>query len=180
MMTPPPAPAFSIVVAMDVNRGIGIENRLPWRIPEDMQFFKHITISDSVTDQQNAVIMGRLTYESLPNAFRPLPERHNIVLTRNLGYGVPTNVTTAGNLDAALAWAIRHRCPHVYVIGGAQIFNDAILHPQCKQLIITEIDGLFDCDTFFPEFETHFKRVSASNWQDSSGGSRFRHSVWIH
>lgn len=180
MMTPPAAPAFSIVVAMDSNRGIGIENRLPWRIPEDMQFFKHITISDSVNGQQNAVIMGRLTYESLPKAFRPLPERHNIVLTRNQAYEVPNSVATASNLDAALAWAIRHRCPHIFVIGGAQIFNDAVLHPQCKQVIVTEVDGLFDCDTFFPEFETLFKSVSVSNWQESSAGSRFRHHIWVH
>ncbi len=178
-MTPVTDHSFSIVVAMDGNRGIGIQNQLAWHLPEDMAFFKRITTDGSVNGQQNAVVMGRATFESIPDAFRPLPNRRNIVLTRNPAYQVPDAVVTAASLDSALAWAVQHRCPHIFIIGGAQAYNTALQYPACHKLFITEIDDLFDCDAFFPDFGTRFHRVSDSEWAVSKTGLRYRFTEWI-
>lgn len=173
-----PEQSFSVVVAVDGNRGIGIQNQLAWHLPEDMQYFKQLTTGESVTDQQNAVVMGRATYESIPERFRPLPQRRNIVLTRNSEFTVPNAVVTAASLDSALAWAVQHRCPHIFLIGGAMVYQAALQHSACHKLYITEIDELFECDAFFPEFGNRFHRQKETEWRTSQTGLRYRFTEW--
>jgi len=132
---------FHIIAAMDLNRGIGKNNDLAWRLKGDMKHFKETTTGSSV-------IMGRKTWESLPEAFRPLPNRENIVLTRNPDYSLPDGVVLAGSLDEALQLASED---YIYVIGGATLYAEAIQHKDCKGMSITLVNGEFDCDAFFPE-----------------------------
>ena len=125
---------LTIIVATDAQRGIGINNTLPWRLPEDMAHFKRITSG-------HPVIMGRKTFESIGRA---LPNRRNIVITRNRDWR-HDGVETVASLAAAVALA--GQAP-AFIIGGAQVYAEAI--GIADQLLITEIGKSFDCDAFFP------------------------------
>lgn len=172
---------FSMIVAMDKKRGIGKTNDLPWHLPGDMHYFKTTTASTKWEDnprEVKAVIMGRKTWESIPVNVRPLPRRINIVLTNNPSYDMREGVIVAHSLEEAFAalTALERKegfvLEEVFVIGGGKIFSDAITHPDCKKLYITEIDGVFNCDTFFPEFSKEvFKEISRSAKMEDSGVS---------
>ncbi|WDZ95009.1 dihydrofolate reductase [Herbaspirillum sp. WKF16] len=125
---------LTIVVATDQNNGIGINNTLPWRLPEDLAHFKRTTSG-------HAILMGRKTFESIG---RPLPNRRNIVITRNAGWQ-HEGVETAASLPAAAALAGDEPA---FIIGGAQVYAEAL--PLVNRLIVTRIEQAFDCDAFFP------------------------------
>jgi dihydrofolate reductase len=151
---------FSIVVAMDRARGIGQAGKLPWQLPGDMAYFKRIT-SEAPAAQRNAVVMGRKTYESLPEKFRPLPKRLNVVLTREPRAPFPSEVMQTNSFSDALGQlADRRDVAHTFVIGGGQIYEMALAHEACTRLYITEIDATFACDTFFPSFDASFRLVT--------------------
>ena len=153
---------FSIIVAMDDSRGIGKTGLLPWSISGDMKHFKAITL-DASDGKQNAVIMGRKTWESIPERFRPLPERLNVVLSKNNNLSLPQYCLKFSNLNEALeAVSIRNDVDQLFVIGGEMIFNQAISFSECKKLYITEISGDFGCDVFFPAIPPSFKKISQS------------------
>jgi dihydrofolate reductase len=136
---------FTIVVAVDSELGIGKTGALPWRLKEDMKHFRELT-----TGPGNAVIMGRKTWESIPERFRPLPGRTNIVLSRS---SIPKGAIALGGLEAALEVPASRR----FVIGGGQIYAEAISHPACVELIVTRVDKSFDCDVTFPRYEDRFQ-----------------------
>ena len=127
-------PHLTIVVAIDSQRGIGVNNEMPWHLPEDLAHFKRVTLG-------NPIIMGRKTFDSIG---RPLPKRRNIVITRNADW-THEGVEVVNSLEAAIALAGGEAAS---VIGGAQIFAEAL--PLADRMIITEIDHTFECDTFFP------------------------------
>jgi len=118
---------FTIIVAIDTQHGIGIRNALPWRLPEDMAFFKKTTTG-------HAIVMGRKTFESIGRA---LPNRRNIVVTRNAGWQ-HEGVETVASLDAAAALIGDQEA---FIIGGGQIYADAIGH--AARLLVTEFDFAF-------------------------------------
>ena len=128
---------FTIIVAVDAQRGIGIHNALPWRLPEDMAFFKKNTTG-------HPIVMGRKTFESIGRA---LPNRRNIVITRNADWQ-HDGVESAISLDAAAALIGEEE---TFIIGGGQIYADAIDHAD--RLLVTEIDKTFGCDAFFPAID---------------------------
>jgi len=138
---------LTLIVATDRNNGIGVNNTLPWRLPEDLAFFKRITSG-------HAIIMGRKTFDAIG---RPLPNRRNIVVTRNPAW-VHAGVETTNSLDQAVAIAGEGE-GEVFIIGGAQIYRDAI--SLADRLIVTEIDAEFACDAFFPP-------VDPAQWQTES------------
>lgn len=121
---------FEIVVAATRKLGIGRDGKLPWKLPIDMKFFKSVTSSTSSPSRKNAVIMGRHTWESIPEQFRPLPGRLNVVLTRsgvNSVAGVNGDVVPSDSLDSALALLAAPPfdalVESVFVIGGGQVFQ---------------------------------------------------------
>jgi dihydrofolate reductase len=128
------APHLTLVVAIDARRGIGIDNQLPWRLPEDLAHFKRVTTG-------HPIIMGRKTFDSIG---RPLPNRRNIVVTHNPEWR-HDGVDAVTSLADAIALAGGERA---CIIGGAQIFNES-MH-IADELIVTEIAHTFNCDTFFP------------------------------
>ena len=130
----PAAPRLTLVVAIDAQRGIGVNNTLPWRLPEDLAHFKRVTTG-------HPIIMGRKTFDSIG---RPLPNRRNIVVTRNARWR-HDGVDAVTSLADAIALA---GAGETCIIGGAQIFAES-MH-IADQMIVTEIDHSFDCDTFFP------------------------------
>lgn len=162
---------FSMVVACDLNRGIGKNNSLPWRIPGDLKHFKDLTTKTSDPNLYNACIMGRKTWESIPANHRPLPGRYNIVLTRKaaLDGPVPQGVFVFGSLDDALEKMKDGPIDQVFVIGGAEIYNQAIIHERMGALYLTEVRSQFDCDTFFPEYKEMFNLKSSSEIMVENG-----------
>jgi dihydrofolate reductase len=154
--TPPPAgspsaPAsaqahrIAVIAAVARNGIIGVENRLPWRLPEDMRRFRALTTG-------HAVIMGRRTWESIG---KPLAGRQNLVVTRGHGPLLP-DVEFAPSIDAALA---RVRLPEpVFVIGGEALYRDAL--PRADVLYLTEIERDYAGDARFPRFDRSLWRES--------------------
>ena len=153
---------FSIVVAVDQKFGIGQNGVLPWHLPGDMKYFKEVTVKDSSRSRQNVVIMGRKTWESIPDKFRPLPGRVNIVLTRDKNSVLPAGIFKVSDFEESLDFAVDIKAGQVFVIGGAEIFKIAIEHPCCQKLFITHIQKSFQCDRFFPPLPPGFKEISRS------------------
>lgn len=157
---------FTIIAAMDSQRGIGKNNDLPWHLSKDLKHFKEQTMGGTV-------IMGRRTWESIPAKYRPFSGRLNIVLTRDPEYKIQTEVLLASSLEEALKQAEGK----IFVIGGAHVFAEAIEHPQCTQLMLTEIQSSFECDAYFPEIPARFKKVQVSEPQ-SEKGIHFRFTTY--
>ena len=141
---------FDCVAAADADGGIGKHNDLPWpRLDGDLRFLRRIT-SEAPEDQQNAVIMGRRTWESVPTGAQPLPGRLNLVVSR-AAPALPDGVLAAGSLDQALQLArARPEVAGLFVLGGAQIFQQAFAHPGCRHIYLTRLATRFDCDAFLP------------------------------
>ncbi|MBM4148041.1 MAG: dihydrofolate reductase [Lentisphaerae bacterium] len=150
---------ISIICAMGRNRGIGVGNRLPWRLPEDLKRFKRLTMG-------HTLVMGRKTFESIG---RPLPGRRNIVISRNPGF------RAAGcDMAASLQEALSAAGPgEVFVIGGAEVYRSAL--PLAQRLYLTLVEDEPAADTFFPEYEG-FDRV-VSREEAEIGGFRVKHLV---
>ncbi|WP_207532824.1 dihydrofolate reductase [Desertivirga arenae] len=129
---------LSAVVVVDANNGIGKENKLLVHFPADLKRFKKITSG-------HTVIMGRKTYESMGKA---LPNRRNIVISRQPGYAL-TDSETTHSLEAGIGLAEGEE--EVFIIGGAEIFRQAL--PVLNKVYLTHIDKTFDADTFFPELD---------------------------
>ncbi|XP_019165413.1 PREDICTED: putative bifunctional dihydrofolate reductase-thymidylate synthase [Ipomoea nil] len=158
---PDPQRAYQIVVAATRSLGIGKGGKLPWKLPSDLKFFKEVTVTTSDSGKKNAVIMGRKTWESIPLQYRPLPGRLNIVLTRSESFGVAAaeNVVICRSLSLALQMlAASPYClsiEKVFVIGGGELFREALNANECEAIHITEIETDVECDTFIPAIDTH-------------------------
>lgn len=154
-------PEIVIIAAVAKNRVIGKDNTLIWNIPEDMAHFKALTSGQTV-------IMGRKTWESLPDAFRPLPGRANIVVSRNPGYQA-SGGQVVGSLPEALAAAAG--ADIAFVIGGAELYRQAL--PIADRLLLTEIDQDYPGDAFFPAFTTDDWSEASRAPQTSASGLPF-------
>lgn len=138
-------PRLTLIAAVARNGIIGRDNTLPWRLPEDLKHFKALTTG-------HAIVMGRKTWESLG---RPLPERHNIVITHDAAY-YAAGATVVNSLEDALR--LVNGAEELFVIGGAEIYRLAL--PLANRLQLTELDANFAGDTHFPEF-------NRSDWRET-------------
>lgn len=138
---------ISMIVAAAENGVIGVDNQLPWRISEDLRYFKRVTMG-------KPVVMGRKTFQSIG---KPLPGRPNIVLTRDRGWSAE-GVRVVHDIDAALALA-ETLGEEVMVIGGAELFN--ALLPATQRLYYTEVHRAFDGDAYFP-------KPDPAQWQETA------------
>jgi len=129
-----------LIFAKARNGVIGKNNAIPWHLPEDMAHFKRTTMGCPV-------IMGRKTWDSLPERFRPLPGRINVVITHQKTWN-ETGAKPSYSLNEALSFC--EQFEHVWVIGGAQIYAQAL--PLATTAVVTEIDADFDGDAFAPQF----------------------------
>jgi len=148
---------LSIIVAIDRQRGIGVRNQLPWHLPEDLAHFKRLTTG-------HPIIMGRKTFDSIG---RPLPNRRSIVITRDAQWR-RDGVDAVHSLDEAVS--LVGDAP-AFIIGGAQVFDAALA--IADQLIVTEIDGEFECDTFFPAIDPAIWREAERTRHQSANGLAF-------
>jgi dihydrofolate reductase len=141
-----PAPRVALIAVVAQNGAIGRDNALLWHLPEDLRHFRETTRGKSV-------IMGRRTWESLPPAFRPLPGRRNVVLTRDGAFAAPGAIV-ANTLAEALAAA---GDGEVFVIGGGDLYRQTL--PVAHRLYLTEVAAAADGDAFFPTIE-------AAQWRE--------------
>ncbi|UOE77940.1 dihydrofolate reductase [Parageobacillus thermoglucosidasius] len=130
---------ISHIFAMDQNRVIGKDNRLPWHLPADLAYFKKVTMG-------HAVIMGRKTFQSLG---RSLPGRENVIVTRDRSFQVE-GCTVLHSLEEVCQFAVK-RGDEVFIIGGAELFQATL--PVADRLYITKIEASFPGDTFYPDFD---------------------------
>lgn len=136
---------FSLIVAMDSNRGIGKDNDLMWHLPAEMRFF-------TTTTKEQIVVMGRKNYDSIPEKYRPLPNRENVVLSRNPDFDAG-DCKVFTSLNECIEHFNSETERKLFVIGGGQIYREALAHDDLNEMFITYIDHAFEPDTFFPEFD---------------------------
>ncbi len=149
-------PVISIIVAHDNNLGIGKQGKLPWHISSDLKRFKSLTIN-------HPIIMGRKTHESIG---RVLPQRANIIITRNKNYSTKysdpdRNIFIAHSLQKAINLAKAKDRQEIFIIGGGELYKQAL--PLADKLYITKVKGNFNCDTFFPTYQNFKLKKSQSN-----------------
>lgn len=162
--------SFDIVVAADLDWGIGKASGLPWpKLKGDLAHFKRITCSGAT----NAIVMGRKTWQSTEVAGRPLPRRLNVVITRG-ELAVPEGVAVARSLAAALDAA--RSCEATFVVGGAEIFREAFAHAELRYIYLTRVEGHFACDILIPDLDAlGFSRVAwDGELEAEDSGVRYR------
>lgn len=147
-------PIISAIAAMAENRVIGKDNKMPWHLPADLKHFK-------ATTSGHPVVMGRKTYESIG---KPLPDRTNIILTRDLQYSAPDCVIL-NSIETALSMANELDMDEIFIIGGAEVYRQLL--PVTQRVYLTIVHHNFDGDAFFPE-------LKADEWQEVS---RERHTA---
>jgi dihydrofolate reductase len=158
---------ISLIAAVAENGVIGKNNKLPWHLPADLQFFKKTTLG-------SPLIMGRKNFESIG---RVLPDRTNIVLTRDPNFA-NADLKIAHSLKEAFEIAQGTGADECFVIGGAEIYTEAL--PFCQKLYITRVHGTFEGDTYMPEFEKDFRKVSnVSNFKDERNKYDYDFEVFI-
>ena len=149
---------LSVVAAVARGGVIGRDNAIPWRIPEDAQRFRTLTMG-------HPVVMGRRTWDSLPDRFRPLPGRRNVVVTRNRAWHAD-GAERAGSLADALR--LLDSEPQVFVVGGAELYAEAL--SLADELLLTEIEAEVEGDTFFPSWDrAAFDEVSREQHLSETG-----------
>lgn len=147
-----------------------------------MKRFKSVTTDTGVdTTKTNAVIMGRRTWESIPQAFRPLTKRLNVVLSRNPAYavsepGVITATSFTQALDKLSDYALNVN--KIFVAGGAELYTEAIAHPCCDILHVTRVHDAYECDTFFPSIDNAVFQLQDSTAEMFKNQIKFNFETW--
>ncbi|MCZ8022677.1 MAG: dihydrofolate reductase [Cyclobacteriaceae bacterium] len=142
---------LSLIAALSKNNVIGKNNDLPWHLPNDMKYFMQTT-------KGHCVLMGRKNYESLPEKFRPLPNRTNILVTRQANFHAP-GCEVFNTIEKGIAYAKDIGETELFIIGGAEIYSATL--PLADTLYLTEINAVIDGDTFFP-------KVDKTKWKETS------------
>jgi dihydrofolate reductase len=152
----------ALIWAQAANGVIGRDGEIPWHLPEDMKHFRSVTTGSTV-------VMGRVTWDSLPTRFRPLPDRRNLVLTRRPDWSAP-GATRVADVEHA----VREAAGDLWVIGGGQVYDAAL--PYADRLVVTELESSYDGDTFAPAIDPRWQVTSrdpADGWAQSTTGSRY-------
>lgn len=156
---------ISLIAAMAANRAIGLENRLPWHLPDDLKRFKALTMN-------HPIVMGRKTYDSIG---KPLPGRNTIIVTRNADYAVPGCIAV-NSLEAALT--VSYADTEVFFVGGAELYRQAL--QIAHRIYLTEIQRVFDGDAFFPEFDLTQWHETARERHRTDGDHSFEYHFVIY
>lgn len=154
------AEKISIIAAIGKNRAIGKDNQLLWQIPGDLPRFKQLTSG-------HPVIMGRRTWESIPEKFRPLPARTNIVITRDSSYNAPGAVLAQSFPEALSRARDAEGSDEIFAIGGQQVYECAL--PFATNLYLTLVDEEKEGDAFFPAYEDQFSSETLREEREHEG-----------
>lgn len=155
---------ISIISAHAANRTIGINNTLPWRLPEDLQYFKALTLG-------HHILMGRKTYESIG---KPLPGRTTVIITRS-NYPAPEGVKIAHSLQEAID--VCGADEEIFFVGGAELYAQAL--PLADRLYLTEIQADVNGDAWFPDYDrADWREASRNVRRDEASGLEFHFAVY--
>jgi dihydrofolate reductase len=156
---------LKMIVAMNKTRGIGVNGKLPWKCASDLEHFSKTTIGQG----RNAVIMGRKTWESLPT--KPLPERLNIVLSRNPEWDglKQTTAITVENIADAINTCIAAGIDDIWIIGGAKVYEEVIKECRLDGCVVTHLNNEIICDTVMPAFPASWKPINFFDLPCKSG-----------
>ncbi|MDG1849677.1 MAG: dihydrofolate reductase [Flavobacteriales bacterium] len=143
----------SLIIAVSENQVIGKNNDLVWHLPEDMKFFKKTT-------EAHFVIMGRKNFESIPHKYRPLPNRTNVIVTRQSSYEAEGCVVVRSIIEA-IEKAKEAGDTEPFIIGGGEIYRHALENDLIDRVYLTRVHENFDGDTFFPKLGTEWKLISS-------------------
>ena len=156
-----------LIAALTRDLVIGREGALPWREPADMRHFRRVTMG-------HPVVVGRRTFESFPR--RPLPGRTNLVLTRNRSYQVPEGAVACRSLEEAIAWCKKEGAGKLFVLGGAEVYRQAL--PIADEMQLTWIPGKIEGDAFFPAWDQEEWKVVDSREEDGLRFVTYRRTPW--
>ena len=157
---------IAMIAALSQSRCIGRDNQLPWDLPQEVRYFRDQT-------RGKPVIMGRKTFDSLG---KPLPQRRNIVITRQSDWAAPgVEVVSSMELALGLVEADHRAGREIMIIGGAEIYRLGL--PLADRLYLTLIDQAFEGDAYFPEWDQAVWQKTASRWE-TEGSVRYEITVW--
>jgi dihydrofolate reductase len=142
----------SLIVAVSENGVIGKNNDLIWRLPKDLAFFKNTTIG-------HHVIMGRKNFESIPHKFKPLINRTNIIVSRNINY-VAQGCIVVSSIKDAIEIAKNNNDDEPFIIGGGEIYKLALESNLVDKIYLTKVHHVFEGDTFFPKLNNNWQEVN--------------------
>ena len=164
--------SFNIIVACCNKNGIGKDNTIPWFLSGELKYFKYITTHTNTSIEKNVVVMGRKTWESIPEKNKPLDGRINIVLTKNSNYNVPEGVFTCGSLEEVFPLIkniYNSSKKNVFLIGGGTLYKECIQKGLYSKIYLTKIYKTYECDVFFPEIPPELSIVSVSDFCEEKG-----------
>ena len=142
---------IKLIVATDINGGVGLKNQLPWSFRSDMQHFKKVTTQTQSQNTKNAVIMGRKTWESIPKAFRPLKDRINVVISRQENLDLPSDVLHfADPVQALEELQAQPNIESIFCTGGAQLYTYYLESNLVSDIYLTLIESAFETDAHLP------------------------------
>ena len=149
---------INIIVACSRRNGMGLRNKLPWNLKHDLQNFQKKTIGN----ENNCVIMGRRTWESLPKTKRPLPRRHNIIVSNTMCTN--NEYTVCNSIENAFQFSKKYNFDETWVIGGAQVYDAALRTTKIDEIHLTRIKNDIPCDTFFPNIAEDYTLWHTKPW----------------
>lgn len=170
---------FHLIAAISKKKsGIGFQGGMPWTLRKDLRYFNKITTNQD-NKLSNVVIMGRKTWESLPEKYRPLPNRINVIISsRDLQYPDTIVCRTLTEALGYLETYVYINPEGTFVIGGEMLYAEAIKHPECDKIYLTEIYKDYECDRFFPKIDVDkFSIISVSKFEEEKG-LHFRYLVY--
>lgn len=174
--------AFDIVVAADLGDGIAAGGKLPWHLPSDLAHLKRLTSDTQVPGTRNAVLMGRVTWDTIPERWRPLPGRLNVVITRQIDLAFPPEVVRASSLPQSLELArAQVDVERIFVLGGADIYRQALAMENCRHIYLTRVLARYGCDVFFPSIPSRFRRealLAEGRDGEGDGALGYRIELW--
>jgi dihydrofolate reductase len=165
-----------IIAAVDAENGIGKGGTMPWHFSKELKHFAKVTTQTHDPELHNTVIMGRKTWDSLPEKFRPLPGRRNMILSKN-----PEFKADGADVFSSLEEAIdeAEHAEKIFIIGGGSIFKQALSLPNLEGIYLTRIKNTYDCDTFFPFFEIpEIFEQKQSLGEEEENGTEFEFSLF--
>lgn len=161
---------ISIIVAVSDNGVIGKNNDLIWHLPADLKYFKETT-------KGHAVIMGRKNYESIPDRFRPLPGRTNIIISRNKKYNAPGCVLV-GSIEEAIEKAKIIGEKEAFIIGGGEIYRQSLKNTD--KIYLTRVHSNFEGDTFFEDLDKSVWKQKSSAYRAADDKNTFDLSFEVY
>ena len=173
---------FSIIIAVDDKNGIWKDNSLAWRISADMKYFKNITSKTNNLAKNNAVIMWRKTWESIPDKYRPLPDRINCILSRkiinNNWIQIDDNILNFNSLEKCLSeLELKDNIENIFLIGWANLYNQVLDNPMLEYIYITKVKWDYNCDVFFDWIPGNFVEESTTDIKSENG---IEYSFWVY